>query len=124
MSISFRLLQIVRACELFDGRLEEFGIFEHVHPTQTTTRRRCLTDGWNYLWVFIDDGGFVSSLTRWAVNGDPSEILDAIAVTLETGIASEYQPQYWGFDTTEEWDAAEKKWSMECEKAERDSHRQ
>jgi hypothetical protein len=31
------------------------------------------------------------------------------AAALDTGIASEYQPEYWGFDTMEEWDAAEKK---------------
>jgi hypothetical protein len=84
-----------RGCDLFDGRLEEFGVREHINPRQTTEKKRCLTDGQNYLWVFMDDDGFVSSLTRWATNGDPAEILDAIAVTLDTGIASEHQPQYW-----------------------------
>ncbi len=85
MSISFRLLTRARACELFDGRLEEFGTREYVHPTQTTTKRRCITDG---------------------------------------SIASEYEPQYWGFDTMDEWDAAQKKWSMEYRKAERKFHRE
>jgi hypothetical protein len=106
MSISFRLLQTVRGCDLFDGRLEEFGVREDVNPRQTTEKKRCLTDGQSYLWVFMDDQGFVSSLTRWSPNGDPTAILDAIAVTLDTGIASEHQPQYWGFQTQEEWDAA------------------
>jgi hypothetical protein len=124
MSISFRLLQRVRACDLFDGRLDAFYVRESVHPVQTTKEKRCLTDGRNYLWVFIDDDGFVSSLTRWAPNGDPSEILDAIAVTLDTGIVSEYEPQYWGFDTMEEWDAAEKKLSAELKKAEKKFHRE
>jgi hypothetical protein len=76
------------------------------------------------LWVYMDDDGFVSSLTRWMPNGDPSEILDAIAVALDTGIASEYQPEYWGFDTMEEWHAAEKKLSIEFKKAEKKFHRE
>jgi len=124
MSTDFRLLQRVRACDLFDGRLEEFNVREHFNPTQTTKQKRCLTDGRNYLWVFMDDDDFVSSLTRWAPNGDPSGILDAIAVTLDTGIVSEYEPQYWGFDTMEEWDAAKKKWSIELKKAEKKFHRE
>src|SRR6516225_7859895 len=66
MSTDFRLLQRVRACDLFDGRLEEFNVREHFNPTQTTKQKRCLTDGRNYLWVFMDDDDFVSSLTRWA----------------------------------------------------------
>jgi hypothetical protein len=128
MSTDFRLQQRVRACDLFDGRLAEFNVREHVHPTQTTKTQRCLTDGRNYLWVYIDDDGFVSSLTRWMPNGDPTEILDAIAVTLDTGIASEYQPQYWGFDTMAELEAAleaaEKKSSIEHKKAEKKFHRE
>jgi hypothetical protein len=124
MSTDFRLLQRVRACDLFDGRLEEFNVREHFNPTQTTKQKRCLTDGRNYLWVFMDDDDFVSSLTRWAPNGDPSGILDAIAVTLDTGIVSEYEPQYWGFDTMEEWDSAEKKLWMEFKKAEKKIHRE
>jgi hypothetical protein len=109
MSTDFRLLQRVRACDLFDGRLEELNVHEHFNPTQTSKKRRCLTDGKNYLWVYMDDDGFVSSLTRWMRNGDPSEILGAIAVAFDTGVVSECEPQYWGFDTMEEWDAAEKK---------------
>jgi hypothetical protein len=125
MSTDFRLQQRVRACDLFDGRLAEFnGVREHVHPTQTSKKKRCLTDGRNYLWVYLDDHGFVSSLTRWMSDGDPSEILDAIAVTMDTGIASEYQPEYWGFDTTDEWDAALDKLEREHKKAERKFHRE
>jgi hypothetical protein len=119
MSTSFRLLQSVRACDLFDGRLEEFGISEHVKPEKTTKWTRCLTDGRNYLWVSIDDDGFVSSLTRWAPNGDPSEILNAIAVTLDADIVSEYQPQYFGFDTVEEWCAEQARDAREYRKKER-----
>jgi hypothetical protein len=102
-----------------------FNVREHFHPTETTKNERCLIDGRNnYLWVHLDDDGFVSSFTRWMPNGDPSEILDAISVALDTGIASEYEPQYWGFDTMEEWDGAEKKLSIELKKAEKKFHRE
>lgn len=121
MSTDFRLLQRVRACDLFDGRLEHFNVREHVHPAQTTKKERCLTDGRNYLWVYMDDDGFVASLTRWMPNGDPSEILDAIAVTMDTAIVSEYQPQYWGFDTMTEWESALEKLDRQ---AEREFHRE
>jgi hypothetical protein len=46
------------------------------------------------------------------------------AAALDTGIASEYQPEYWGFDTMEEWHAAEKKLSIEFKKAEKKFHRE
>jgi hypothetical protein len=31
-------------------------------------------------------------------------ILHAIAEAFDTGIVSEHEPEYWGFDTQEEWD--------------------
>jgi hypothetical protein len=62
MSIYFRLLRNVPANELFDGRLEEFGVSEHIVP-ETTERFRVLTDHcYNYLCVHVGDDGFVSDL--------------------------------------------------------------
>ena len=61
MSTNYCLLRKVPACDLFDGRLEEFGVREHVNPETTTETSRLLTDGRNYLWVYIDDEGFVAS---------------------------------------------------------------
>jgi hypothetical protein len=77
MSTDFRLLEKapsielkrVAACQLFDGRLEEFGVREHVKPAESTATSRCLTEGLNYLWVYIDDDGFVCCLRRYAPNG-------------------------------------------------------
>ena len=74
-----------------------------------------LTDGRNYLWVHIDDGGFVS-FTRYAPNGNPGKILGAVEDAFETYLASEYEPQYWGFDTEEEWEAAVNKRAEEHER--------
>ena len=63
----YRLMKNVPACDLFDGRLAEFGVREHVPDIRgaaqehqgTTKRDRCLTDGRNYVWVYIDNNGFL-----------------------------------------------------------------
>jgi hypothetical protein len=114
MSTDYHLLKKVPACDLFDGRLKEFNVREHVKPDETTETNRCLTDGRNYLWVFIDDDGFVRSLTRYGLNA-PGKILNAVANVFDADIVSEYQPQYWGFDTQEEWDACWDKMGKEAE---------
>ena len=106
MSTDFRLSEKVCACDLFGGQLERFGVREHV-GADTSERSRCLTDGRNYLWVYIADDGFVSSLTRYGAN-PPKKILNAIAEVFEIEIFSEYEPQFWGFATQGEWDASMK----------------
>ena len=50
MSTDYRLIKPLPTCRLLDGRLEEFGIYEHFGDT-TTDRKRLLTDGRNYLWL-------------------------------------------------------------------------
>ena len=104
MSISFHLLNEVASSDLFDGRLERFGVREHLKPDETSEMWRCLTDGRNYVWVQVDDQGLVCFLTRYAGNV-AKKILNAIAEAFDTDIVSEYEPQYWGFDTQEEWNA-------------------
>ena len=143
MSIDYRSLRNIRACQLFDGRLEEFDVYENVNlrkigvcqifdgpleefdfykpvkPDMTTATERCLTDRRNYLWVFIGNDGFVTSFTRWAPNGNPRKILNAVGEVFDTCIVSEHEPQYWGFDTQEEWRSAWAKEAREDRKAAR-----
>ena len=107
MSTSYILSKKVSARDLLCGRLDTFGIREDV-SSDTSERRRCLTDGRNYLWVYLTEDGFVGCLSRYGANA-PGKILAAINEAFETDVFSEYEPQYWGFDTQEEWDAAEKK---------------
>jgi hypothetical protein len=114
MSTDYRPLKRVRACELFDGRLEAFGVREHVND-KTTEGHRCLTDGNNYLHVYMDENGFVDGITRYAPGGAPGKILNAVAEAFDTDIVSEYEPQYWGFETQEEWDAWEAAMARESE---------
>lgn len=111
MSTYYAPFNKIHARDLFDGRLEKFGVREQ-STADTTETRKCLTDGRNYLWVYIDDAGIVSNIKRSGANA-PSKILNAIAEAFDTDIFSEYEHQYWGFDTQEEWDAWQDKMAKE-----------
>jgi hypothetical protein len=111
MSTGFAPSNKIHARDLFDGRLAKFSVREQF-TADTTETSRCLTDGRNCLWISINDAGFVENITRYGANA-PSKILKAIAQTFDTDIFSEYEPQYWGFDTQEEWDAWQEKLAKE-----------
>jgi hypothetical protein len=104
MSTDYRLLEKVRAEEIFCGQLERFGVREHLVAGETTERKKCLTDGRNYLWAYIDEDGFVSSFSVYGANA-PGKVLNAVGELTQSDIVSEHEPQYWGFDTQAEWDA-------------------
>jgi hypothetical protein len=104
MSTYYRPIKPIHMFDLFDGRLAAFNVSEWTAP-YTSETSRCLFDGANYIWVHSDlDGGV--SLKRSGLN-NPDHILASIARTFDTDIVSEYEPQFWGFDSQEEWDAAE-----------------
>ncbi len=115
MSTTYRPLKRILFAQLFDGCLEPFDIREHVHRGSTTKSARCLTDYKSFLWVYRSDDGAVRCFKRWRPNGMPIEIIKTIAKVFKTKIVSEYEPQFWGFDTQAEWDAA-----LEAEAKERD----
>jgi hypothetical protein len=101
--------------ELFDGRLEAVGVWEHYPAWELAPNQKILTDGSNYLHVYSKEKGLVSSFSRYMPNGNPGQILTAISDEFDVDIVSEYEPQFWGFDTQEEWDAAMEGLSRECE---------
>jgi hypothetical protein len=103
MSTDYRTQKRISMTDLVDGRLEEFGVSESIEPIQSSAR--CLTDGHNYVWVDGNESGFVDMITCYALN-NPTKILQAMAEALDTDIFSEHEPQFWGFHTQEEWDAA------------------
>ena len=90
--------------DLLDGRLERFGIHEvnaapqhdfgPLKPEEESDEQKCLTDGRNFVWVYIRDG-FVDTLTRYFPNGAPGKILGAISEVFDTDIFSEHEPQFW-----------------------------
>ena len=96
--------------ELFDGRLDNFGVYEKVVEGESSSTNRLLTDGRNYVWVTGE--GNVIYLSRFGMNA-PGKILSAVEEAFNTEIVSEYEPQFWGFNTQEEWDAEMEKMAEE-----------
>jgi hypothetical protein len=115
MSTDFRPLTPIRMTDLFDGRLEKAGVREQ-RSEETTSSRRCLTDGRNFLWAHCNDEGLVSTFTRYGMNA-PQRILRAISDEFDVGLVSEHEPEFWGYETKEEWEAD---WSAMAEKDEQD----
>jgi hypothetical protein len=111
MSTNFRVIPAVLFSDLFDGALEVFEVREHVTES-TNPDLRCLTDGGNYLWAYRGNDGLVAVFTCWGVNA-PGKILRAICDAFDVEVVSEYEPQYFGFETQEAMDAAMEKISAE-----------
>lgn len=112
MSTYFEALKKILASELFDGRLGKFGVYEHIHA-HTSETHRCLSDGRSYLCVSIMDDGFVGCISCYGGNA-PGKILGSITEAFDADIVSEYEPQYWGYATQEEWDAASNELNEWC----------
>jgi hypothetical protein len=106
MSTDFRSLTPIRFADLFDGRLDDTGVYEHQPTKEQFSERKCLTDGRDFLWAYHEDDG-AASFTCYRLHA-PQRILRAIAEKFDVDIVSEHEPEYWGFETIEEWDAAER----------------
>jgi hypothetical protein len=113
MSTDFRPLTSIRMTDLFDGRLEKAGLREQ-RSEDTTSNSRCLTDGRNFLWAHCNDEGLVTTFTRYGMNA-PQRILRAISDGFDVDIVSEHEPEFWGYETKEQWDAD---WAAMAEKDE------
>jgi hypothetical protein len=55
MSLNFIILKHVRGSELFDGRLESYGVFEGVPTEDSTKGAQCLYDEGGVLWAYMDE---------------------------------------------------------------------
>ena len=60
----------------------------------------------NYIHVYENEDCMVTAFTRWGGN-NPTYILESVTEAFDVRIVSEYEPEYHGFDTQEEWDAFE-----------------
>jgi hypothetical protein len=101
MGSEYRAEKDILGSELFDGRLQKFGIRDH---GQARENHRCLTDGENCLGVRINDAGYVVGFEReWNGNwGSPEKILSSVSDAFETKTFSYEEPEYYGFDSEEE----------------------
>src|SRR4051812_16509239 len=100
MSTDYRPLGQLFISDLLDGRLEVYGIKEHSNAEESC----CLFDSASYVHVHETDGK-VESFSRYAGN-NADYILSSVSEAYGLRIVSEYEPEYWGFDTQAEWDAA------------------
>ena len=100
MSIDFVALGEVPFSALFDGRLAKYGIREHVNE-RTAEDFKMLTDGRNFVHVFKGKND-QAKFTRFAGNGS-YKILNAVCDAFDVHIVSEHDPQYWGYETMEQW---------------------
>jgi len=86
--------------DLFDGRLEKFGVYNACTKVVTRTFG-CLHDDRNSLVVQGDE--VVESMAGFGLFNATEKILTAIRTAFNTEIFSEYQPQVWMYKTEEEW---------------------
>jgi hypothetical protein len=115
MSIDYMTVKTIRFLDLFDGRLEKLGISEHIND-RTMKDFRCLTDGNNYLWLHAGKNEELALMSSYAnLSNHTGGILLAIGNAFDTRIVSEHEPQFWGFETLEEWDLAWEKMAEEDE---------
>jgi hypothetical protein len=69
---------------------------------------RYLTDGRNSMEVFVYENGVLDLTVRNLWCAPEKEIFHAIAEAFDTDIVTEHKPEFYGFDTQEEWDAYER----------------
>jgi len=104
MSTDYKTAKAITMDELFDGRLQAYGVHEKVVEGKTTKSMRLLMDDKNSLWVYGDT--IIEVATRYGLANFPGKILAAIEESFDTFIYSEHEHQYWGFETVAEWDNA------------------
>jgi hypothetical protein len=100
MLTHYRLEKKIKFEELFDGRLERFGVYNACTKVVTRTWG-CLHDDRNSLIVHGDE--LVESMTGFGLFNATEKILTAITTAFNTEIFSEYNPQVWMYKTEEEW---------------------
>jgi hypothetical protein len=99
MFTDYRLNNELWIEQIFDARLERFGIYE-TYISVSTPEWRCLTDGNSVLWVEGDEE--VEFLLGFGMFNAAEKILTAIEEAFDAEIFSEHQPQYWGKEGEEE----------------------
>jgi hypothetical protein len=101
MSTDFVTEKKVSIAVLHGTSLSNEGI--RVHKVECETYL-IMTDGQNYLHAYQAPNGQLG-FTRFGENM-PGYILGTISRLFDTEIFSEYCPQFWGYDTNEEWEAS------------------
>jgi hypothetical protein len=104
MSTDYKVEKNISMDHLFGDCLEVYGIKEAILEGKSSPECRYLTDGENGLVVLGDEN--VGIIKRCGTN-IPNRILLAISDAFNTQIYSEFEPQFWGYESELEWDRAE-----------------
>jgi hypothetical protein len=111
MSTYYRPLPDIQFAQLFDGRLEKYGVKEEIAANPTEGERFLVgCDG--FLRVCQEKNGTCTFMQRGLV---PWSIFDALTEEFEVELVSEYDHRFFGFTTEEEWDAFNEKLAKEHE---------
>ncbi|NRP27351.1 hypothetical protein XMD420_000954 [Marinobacterium sp. xm-d-420] len=89
--------------QVFDKRLWRHGIIEFFEE-EITTLDRCLTNGIDYIWIHLNKINETSC--AFQVDRIPTDFELQLIELLEANVYSEHEPQFWGFETMEEWHSA------------------
>ena len=100
MSTSYRPIPAIPFTELFDGRLDKYGVREKAHA-DSTQRNRYLLGSDGVLEAYQNDDG-TSSFSRRSFTPVPWTVIDALTEEFETELVSEHDHRFWGFATKEE----------------------
>jgi hypothetical protein len=103
--------------QLFDGRLEKYGVKEEI-VANPTERTRYLVGCDGFLQVHRQENGTCTFTRRGCV---PWSIFDAIAEEFKVELVSEHDHRYWGFATEEEWDNWHKQGNKKAEDEKHDN---
>ncbi len=118
MSTAYKSLKTISFEELFDGRLQKYGIQER-QTVAATDVSRCLVGSDGLLWVYRNAGG-EPCFVRYAGNVAES-IRIAIAVEFDTEVVSENDYRYWGAESSEAYEEALNRFHNESTRADADS---
>ena len=113
MSTSFRPIPDIPFNQLFDGRLDKFGVREKAER-DPTARIRSLVGSDGVLEAYKNDDG-TSFFKRRSFTPFPWSVLDALTEEFEAELVSEHDHRFWRFATKQEETEIHEKLAKESE---------
>lgn len=113
MSTDYRPIPAIAFIELFDGRLDKYGVREDA-LVNSTPRLRSLVGTDGILEAYQNDDG-TSSFSRRSFNPIPWAVIDALTEEFGVELVSEHDHRYWGFASAKDWDDWNDKMSKQAE---------
>jgi hypothetical protein len=99
MSTDYRPISAIRFTELFDGRLDKYGVREKA-CADSTLKNKYLQG--SVLEAYQNDDG-TSSFSRRSFTPVPWTVIDALTKEFETELVNEHDHRYWGFANEKGW---------------------